>query len=647
MTAATFGELVGQAHTGLELAAGLPDTALGGWSAVEGARVAGRMARTLSRYLADVAPYGMAEAVINRHVGEAMRSAVDAREALRMAAMSLRAGVGDLATPEAEPSSALPGHLSAAALALAAARDLLQTHFSSDPAGRRSPRSDWAAVITSAPLARAILAEAAGLSRQLAALTARMAMASAAEPGVPRRVHQGLADGSHGLLTAFAAITTGQCTGPAAVADIELLHVIPVNVAPRRQPPLGPESPAELGQGVAASAGRMSVIAWMTQGEGAWSPAMTADSWQWAATGAAVICHLSGRVLRLLGDRTGLQADDPGLASQLEAAAEWAGHASALWRSVATRWYPMTTETQGLTGPGLADVSDVVLRLGRLVFRDAEWTPAALQSALLRDPAELAPDAGALAEVLAAVHYAADALDRVGDADMRAAGAAVHAGRVHVLTRTLPPGYDVPRKYANVIPADAAALLTAYRGASDATARMVAHLDEIAVAVHAPSRMLGAARAAFRVARRVGVRGAAGAAASTPVDGVLGGRGDWALPSLGATGQVPPGPAEQELRRLRRLDPVLLLRAKAIDRAARMLIAEAKRGARQPAMPRRAQATDPSGAPEKTPVQVAAEGFRHLLAHSLSDRGRLPSIPSPRPDLPSRRLKPGSQRRLG
>jgi hypothetical protein len=606
MTAATFGELVGQARAHLEMAAGLPDTALRGESAIEGVRVAGRMARTLSRYLADIAPYGMAEAVINRHLDESMRAAVDAREALRMAAMSLRAGMGDLGSPEDEAPFPLLVHLSAAAVALSAARDLLQTHFTSDPAGWRSPHSDFSAAITSVPVGRAILAEVAGWSRQLAFLTARMSLASASDPGIPRRVHQGLADGSHGLLTACAAITSGECSSPAAAADIELLHAIPVNVAARRQQPLGAESPAELGQGIAISAGRMRAIAWATQGEGAWSPAMTADSWQWAATGAAVICHVSGQLLGLLAEGPAQVAGVPGLASQLVAAAGSATYTCYRWRSVAASWYPMTTETQGLTGPGLADTSDLVLRLGRLAFRDAEWTPASSRSAPLRDQGELAADVSGLAEVVAAVHHAADALDCMGDADLRAVHAAIRAGRVHVLTRTLPAGYDVPRRYANVVAADASGLLAAYRAARDATATMVGHLDELAVAVQAPSRVLSAARTATRVVRRTAVFSVAG---DLPLGRALNGRADWTQPSLGATGQAPPGPAEQGLRMLHRYDPVLLLRAKAVDRAARMLIAEAKRGARQPAKPRLQHEAGSSVRPEKTAARLAARSF--------------------------------------
>jgi hypothetical protein len=249
-----------------------------------------------------------------------------------------------------------------------------------------------------------------------------------------------------------------------------------------------------------------------------------------------------------------------------------------------------------------------VLRLGRLAFRDAEWTPASIRSAPLRDPADLAPDEIGFTEVLAAVHHAADALCRVGDADLGAVTAAIRAGRVHVLTRTLPAGYDVPRRYANVVAADASALLTAYRAACDATATMVAHLDELAVAVQAPSRVLSAARAGIRVVRRTGVRGVAGDLPST-FDRTLNDWVAWTPPSLGATGQAPPGPAEQEIRRLHRFDPVLLLRAKAVDRAARMLIAEAKRGARQPARPSLPHEAGSSVRPEKTAARLAAENF--------------------------------------
>ncbi|HVB45420.1 MAG TPA: hypothetical protein VNF47_22325 [Streptosporangiaceae bacterium] len=436
------------------------------------------------------------------------------------------------------------------------------------------------------------------------------------------------------MLTACAAITAGECGSPATATDIELLHAIPVNVAPRRQQPRGAESSAGLSQGIAISAGRMRTIAWTTQGEAAWSPAMTADSWQWAATGAAVICHVSGQLLGLLAEGPAQVAGVPGLASQLVAAAGSATYTCYRWRSVAAIWYPMTTETQGLTGPGLVDTSDLVLRLGRLAFRDAEWTPASSRSAPFRDQGELAADLSGLAEVVAAVHHAADALDCMGDADLRAVHAAIRAGRVHVLTRTLPAGYDVPRRYANVVAADASALLTAYRAACDATATMVGHLDELAVAVQAPSRVLSAARAATRVARRTGVRGVAG---DSPLGRALNGRADWTPPSLGATGQAPPGPAEQELRRLHRFDPVLLLRAKAVDRAARMLVAEAKRGARQPAKPRLPHEGGSSVRAEKTAARLAAESFLE---------GPSPAMPSnATPPVAAPLRSPGAARR--
>jgi hypothetical protein len=187
--------------------------------------------------------------------------------------------------------------------------------------------------------------------------------------------------------------------------------------------------------------------------------------------------------------------------------------------------------------------------------------------------------------VQAAVHHAADAVDRVGGADLGAVRAAIRAGRVQVLTRTLPAEYDVPRRYANVVAGDASELLAAYQAASDATAHMVARLNELAVAAQAPSRILSAARAATRVVRRNGVHGAARDWPSTS-DRTLNG---WDRPHS--------------------FDPVLLLRAKAVDRAARMLIAEAKRGARQPARPRLPFETGSSVWPVKTAVRVAAESF--------------------------------------
>jgi len=151
MTAATFGDLLGPARGHLGCAAGFPDSVLRGESAVAAAGVTGRLALTLSRYLADIAPYGMAEAITNRSLRPRIGAAVDAREALRMAVAALRAAAAGTHSPGGEPAAPAAAGLAAAGDSLAAGRDLLRTHFATSPDGEWVPRSEWSAVISSAP----------------------------------------------------------------------------------------------------------------------------------------------------------------------------------------------------------------------------------------------------------------------------------------------------------------------------------------------------------------------------------------------------------------------------------------------------------------------------------------------------------------
>ena len=69
--------------------------------------------------------------------------------------------------PGAIRPDSLAGRLAAAVTSLRAARDLLNTHFTADPDGLRAERSDWAPVIASAPVNRALLA---GLADHIAAV---------------------------------------------------------------------------------------------------------------------------------------------------------------------------------------------------------------------------------------------------------------------------------------------------------------------------------------------------------------------------------------------------------------------------------------------------------------------------------------------
>jgi hypothetical protein len=73
---------------------------------------------------------------------------------------------------------------------------------------------------------------------------------------------------------------------------------------------------------------------------------------------------------------------------------------------------------------------------------------------------------------------------------------AVRASRLNVRTGSLPEGYDVPYRFAHAISVDH--LLNSYRRAVKAGWRAVGDLDGLAVALEAPSRVLGVGRAAIR-----------------------------------------------------------------------------------------------------------------------------------------------------
>jgi len=615
MTAATFGDLLGQARDHLARAAGFPDSGLRGESVIAAATVTGRLARTLSRYLGDIAPYGMAEAIANRSLHPRTRAAVDAREALRMAAATLHAGSAGAGDPGGELADPLAARLAAAAGSLTAGRDLLGTHFAASPDGAWSQQSDWSAVITSAPVTRALAAEVASWSRQLAFLMTRLSLAAEMTVVVPAAVHHGLASGCHWLLTASAAITAGQRSGPATQADAGLLHAVPANAALLRQPPGGGETAGELAGGVAMSAARLRVATWGTAEQAAWSEAMTAESWRWTATGAAVTCHVSQLLLGSLAGRPGLFTGMPDVALQLSAAGETAARACARWREVASAWNDITTETRGLTAPGIPDAGDLIVRLGRLAFTDSHWTPTRVRHSPLRDPAELAPGPAQFTAVVSAVHHAVSAVVSIATTDLRAVDVAIRASRLHVPTRTLSDRYDVPRKFANAIPSTAAALLDAYQAASAAIDVAAADLDALAVTVGAPSRILGFARAAVRLgpdtaATRMADGPPARAAAAPAPDGR----------ELAAS--PPPGTAELAVRGHGTPDLGLLLRASVIDKATRLLIAEVKGSEDSLSAAGPTAGDGRPGEAARSPARIASEGFP--TGPVTSKAGRIP-----------------------
>ncbi|MGH3157459.1 MAG: hypothetical protein ACRDNF_12895, partial [Streptosporangiaceae bacterium] len=319
----------------------------------------------------------------------------------------------------------------------------------------------------------------------------------------------------------------------------------------------------ELCAGIDVSAERLRAVVFSSAERARWTPAATADTWRWTATAAAVTGHASEILLRSLASHPGPDSDHPLDRGQLQAAADAVAEAGSAWRRVAATWYGLATETRDHATPLTTELTDLVLRMGRLTWDDPYWRPTRAAGCPLRDPADLAPRS---LNLVAAVHQASDAVACVAAAHLQAVTAADRAGRLYVTTRSLPGTYDVPRPYATAPTDRTKPILQAYRTAADANIRAARALAGLALAADTPSSGLALARAAADPHR-----------SSQP-----GGTGPRNLANAAALGDQPdagapdPGPVEQIIRGLRVADPIVLLRAAAIDTAARTLISQAE-----------------------------------------------------------------------
>ena len=112
--------------------------------------------------------------------GEWAWACFQAREAILNATTFVswaRKGTGRSAGRRAHSQAAT--RLDAAAFSLTVGRDLLQTHFTAGPQGARLERSEWAQVVTSRPVTRALLFELAQWARTIALQGGRLALSGA------------------------------------------------------------------------------------------------------------------------------------------------------------------------------------------------------------------------------------------------------------------------------------------------------------------------------------------------------------------------------------------------------------------------------------------------------------------------------------
>lgn len=595
----------------------------------------------MSRYCDDLAPCDEIQSPSRDDLRPWERAVVDVGTALRLAADCLRRANKATSDQVAAPSRQAR-LLEAAATELTAGRDLLETHRATDSAGVRDDRTEWGAVVTSAPFTRALANEIARWSRQLAPFTAQLASSAISYAGphglgddLVTALHAELSNVSQSLQAVSATVRPALEIEPVRAEDTELLYAIPTAmVPPRQRPGTSAEPVSELCRGITVSASRLRSGVQGSKERARWSPDVTSGGWRWMAQAAAVTSHLGEMVLRSLATRTSALPNAAAHETQLHAAADLVADMREAWRKVDRMWDTVMTESRLPPATGLTDASDLVLRIGRLTWDDPHWTPAHSHRAPARPSAALAPDDDAVKAVIAAVHQAVDAMAVVAWADGDAVKTASASGRLYVPTRTLPARYNVPHPFAPAPDSQLRELRKTYDNALDASHDAAQALGELAVAAGAPSRVLAFARAAALVQsnRRGGQ--------SRPGTGVprklLPARTPF-RDARATTGQ--PGPVEQTIRERGISDPLILLRAVAIDNAASRLITQAWSGTAA-ASPRDTRENEQH--PVGTAVQLAAQSFPHSRAARPPAQQPSPSTGRSAHNAPGRTRQPRS-----
>jgi hypothetical protein len=137
---------------------------------------------------------------------------------------------------------------------------------------------------------------------------------------------------------------------------------------------------------------RLRAAVFATAEQARWAPGATAETWQWTARAAAVTGHASELVLRSLVGHPGQPANPVLDRAQLQAAADAVAESWAAWRHLGVTWNGLTTDTRGQASPVVAEIGDLMLRMGRLAWDDPQWIPTTGHMASPRPAAQLMTD---------------------------------------------------------------------------------------------------------------------------------------------------------------------------------------------------------------------------------------------------------------
>ena len=491
MSGLTLGDLLDSATAHLEAAESAGDGIVS--DGANGTLQLNRLVTAMTRYLDGTTVHGELEAATGPAASSWEREAAGLLNALRLADDRIRAASAQLGEPDPRRAGPHVRQLAAAADAMAAGADLLGTHTATGPDGQYTERSDCARLLTCQPVVMAVTAQVAQWSGRAASWTAWLAQVTRA----PAAVRAELAAASAWLWAGEDCARHAAAADSHALARSELLRGFRVAFPPERIPPHGGEHDTELAAGITISAERLRMIAFAAPRQASWSPGNASPAWLRTARAIAVISDLAERTLRALAGRSAQLSGPPVHVGALDDAASAFRDARITWEEVTTLWRAMSTDSQMPLSAATTETGDLVLRMGRLVFDNPQWTPAFSQRAPLRSPASLAPDHAAFTAALSAVHQSADAAVCQASADLDAITAAHKAERLYMPNRILGDGrYPRSRRYVSA-PRDRVWFLQqAYRAAIKASLRAARALDGPALEAGAPSKILALRRAA-------------------------------------------------------------------------------------------------------------------------------------------------------
>ena len=519
-----------------------------------------RLVTILARYLGDMALAGdFPQGPQGEGPAGGTRAALDARIALRRSAQVLHGATGSISEKDGGDAHPAAWHLARAAAQLAAGRDLLHTHFSNDPSiGAWTRTSTWAKVIHSAPVTDALLSEIGGLAAKLAPWMVRLSLESPPDSAMPAVAGLTFHDSGRWLWAAALNLETRRHHEPPAEGHL-VLAAIPANLPPAYRPLTAETTVPGLCEGVITTAARLQYGAATFARTARWSAQATSASWRHDALASAIAADSSEVITRSLARRAASLGLHPAIQAHVDNSARALKLACTAWRAVTGEWDLLSTGIHKRAGisPVAAEMDDLVLRVGRLAYRNPGWTPACGDASLARQAADLAPNADAISTVLAAVHHATDTLTHIAVTDGRCVRQAAADHRLYIPSRLLPEDYDIPRSYTPAPRSRVTALLDGYRLAVKTCSAATAALDGLSLAAGAPSRVLAAAHTAPSVTNRQ---------APSPGRVQADRRRDFLsrgeLPAM----PVQPGGIEDVVRDLQLTEPVLLLRAAAIVR---------------------------------------------------------------------------------